>query len=181
MWEFIYCVHMWFSGVCHLYTSLTGEVKSLLETNFSNCFQNSINFKTLKLHSPQPVIEIFLASSKQAPFSEAEIFLLLLCRLQSDTLYLRLKTGSPKLELSVFSLSGTQQLLCTEGFCFLFFLTSQTSFIITDENECSALPCANRTSFTYAVIKEALELWTRTQGSDGLSKLLFLCGGCLMQ
>jgi len=61
------------------------------------------------------------------------------------------------------------------------FLTSQTSFIVTDENECSALPCANRTSFIYAVIKEASELWTCTQGSDSLSELLFLCGGCLTQ
>lgn len=78
---------MWFSGVCHVYTSLTGEVKSLLDANFCNCFQNSVNFRTLKLRSPQPVIEIFLASSKQTPFSEAEIFfLLLLCRLQSDAL-----------------------------------------------------------------------------------------------
>lgn len=55
--------------VCHVYTSLTGEVKSLLDAIFSNCFQNSINFQTLKLRSLQPVIEIFLASSKQAPFS----------------------------------------------------------------------------------------------------------------
>lgn len=36
-------------------------------------------------------------------------------------------------------------------------------------------------SFTYAVIKEASELWTCTPGSDDLSELLFLCGGCLTQ
>lgn len=108
------------SSVCHVYTSLTGEVKSLLDANFSNCFQNSVNFQTLKLHSPQPVVEIFLASSKEAPFSEAESFLLLLCGLQIDALYLHLQAVSHKLELGLFSLIGTQHFLCTEGFYFVF-------------------------------------------------------------
>lgn len=120
MWEFIHCVHMWFSGVCHLYTSLSGEVKSLLDTGFSNCFQNSVDFETLKLHSPQPVFGIFLASSKQAPFSEAEIFLLLLCRHEWCSL-LTFTDWLPQTELTVFFLLGTQQLLCTEGFCWFVF------------------------------------------------------------
>lgn len=152
---------MWLSGVCHVYTSLTGEVKSLLDANFSNCFQNSINFQTLKLHSPQPVIEIFLASSKQAPFSKAEIFLLLLCRQQSDALYLHLQTVSHKLELTVFSLLGAQHLLRTEGFYFVF--NFSTFFITNDKNECNVLLCTNRTSFIYTAIREASELWTCTQ------------------
>lgn len=171
MWEFIHCVHMWFSGVCHLYTSLTGEVKSLLDTNFSNCFQNSVDFKTLKLHSPQPVIEVFLASSKQAPFSETKIFwFFFTLQAAKWCSLLVLRDWLPKLELTVFSLKNTAALVCWRFlFSFvLFFLTSQISFIITDENECSALPCANRTSFIYGVIKETLELWhTRLWRSQG--------------
>lgn len=49
-------------------------------------------------------------------------FLPLFCGLQSDTSYSHLQIGFPKLELTVFSLLGTQLLLCTEGFCcWLFF------------------------------------------------------------